>query len=405
MSWLLVARVAMVALLRNRMRTVLTTLGIAIGIAAVVCTVALGQGSAAQIHQRFLDLGDNFIWIENGSRNVGGVRTGSGGVPRLTADDAAAFVADVPDVVRCSPNVNGRIQLIRGDQNWNTRYRGVSPDYMLVKAWPVVRGTSFDDLDVQAHAKVAVLGATVAEELFGGDNPVGQQFRAGPLVFTAVGVLDARGAAAGDNQDDTILIPYTTAQRNLKGNESRVDDIMCSARTTAAIKPAQDGIAALLRIRHRIGPDEPDDFNIRAPDDAIRLQEASAQTMELMISSVASVSLIVGGIGVMNIMLVSVTERTREIGLRMALGARQFDVQLQFLAEAIALGLVGGAVGVLLAVAGAAIFSDSFGFPMIIAPATVAVATSFAASVGLIFGFYPARRAAGLDPIDALRIE
>ncbi len=321
MSLWLVMRVAALALARHRLRTVLTTLGIAIGIAAVVCTVAFGDGSAAQIHQQFLNLGDNFIWIENGNRNLRGVRTGAGGATNLTAEDSSAIVSEVPEVTRCSPNVDGRVQLIRGDRNWNTRYRAVSADYLLVKAWPVVRGTSFDEFDVQGLAKVAVLGDTVATELFGDEDPVGQTFRSGSLILTAVGVLEARGASGDQNQDDTIFLPYTTAQRYLRGDERRVDDIMCSATTAASIAPAQVNIAALLRIRHRIGPNDPNDFNIRDPSAFIEREQASARTMELMISSVASVSLIVGGIGIMNIMLVSVVERVR--GDRSADGARR----------------------------------------------------------------------------------
>jgi putative ABC transport system permease protein len=399
-------RIALRALARHRLRTALTVLGIMVGIAAVICTVALGEGSAALIHQQLLNLGDNFIWIENGSANVGGVRSGARTVPRLTVDDSAAIALEVDEIVRCSPNVDGRIQLIRGNQNWNTMYRGVAPDYLLIKAWPVADGAAFSDVDVQARAHVALLGRTVATMLFGDEDPIGQTFRVGPLLFTAIGVLKTRGASTtGQDQDDTIFLPYTTAMTQLKGNPNAVDDIMCSATSTAAIKPAQEAIAELLRARHRLRDEQPDDFNIRAPDDSIRLQEDSARTMEVMLSAIASVSLLVGGIGVMNIMLVSVAERTREIGLRMAIGARQRDVQVQFLAEALVLGLVGGATGVALGAAASQVFADAYGWPMTISPPTIAVAVAFASGVGLVFGYYPARHAAGLDPIEALRIE
>jgi putative ABC transport system permease protein len=405
MTLSLVVRVAALALARHRLRTFLTTLGIAIGIAAVVCTVALGDGSAAQIQRQFANLGDNFIWIENGSRKLGGVHTGAGGATTLTADDAFAIVSEIPEVTRCSPNVDGRIQLIRGDRNWNTRYQAVSADYLVVKAWPVVRGTAFDAVDVRDVAKVAVLGDAVATELFGDEDPIGQTFRAGSLILTAVGVLEARGANGYQNQDDTIFLPYTTGQRYLKGDERRVDDIMCSASTPENMTLAQAEIATLLRIRHRIQPDGPDDFNMRDPSAFIENEQASARIMELMISAVASVSLVVGGIGVMNIMLVSVAERVREIGLRMALGARQLDVQRQFLIEAAALGLAGGVVGVLVAFGACAFFSARFGLATVMSSRTVMGATLFAASVGLVFGYFPARRAARLDPIEALRTE
>jgi putative ABC transport system permease protein len=394
------------ALSRNRLRTALTVLGIMVGIAAVICTVALGEGSAALIHQQLLNLGDNFVWIENGSANVGGVRTGARTVPKLTADDSAAMAAEIPEIARCSPNVDSRVQLVYGNQNWNTTYRGVAPDYMIIKAWPVVEGASFSDADVQTRAHVAVLGRTVATMLFGDEEPIGRTFRVGPLLFTAVGILKTRGAStSGQDQDDTIFLPYTTAMAQIKGNLIVVDDIMCSATSAEAIKPAQEKIADLLRVRHRLRDDQPDDFNIRAPDDAIKLQEDSARTMEIMLSAIASIALLVGGIGVMNIMLVSVAERTREIGLRMAIGARERDVQFQFLAEALILGLVGGAAGVLLGAAASQVFADAYGWPMVISPKTIAVAVSFASGVGLIFGYYPARHAASLDPIEALRSE
>ena len=399
-------RIAVRALSRNRLRTALTVLGIMVGIAAVICTVALGEGSAALIHQQLLNLGDNFVWIENGSANVGGVRSGARTVPKLTADDSTAIVSEIQQVTRCSPNVDARIQLVRGNQNWNTTYRGVAPDYLIIKAWPVIEGAAFSDFDVQTRAHVAVLGRTVATMLFGDEDPIGQTFRVGSLLFTAVGILKTRGAStSGQDQDDTVFLPYTTAMAQLKGNLVTVDDIMCSATSAEAIKPAQDKIAELLRLRHRLREDQPDDFNIRAPDDAIRLQEDSARTMELMLSAIASVSLLVGGIGVMNIMLVSVAERTREIGLRMAIGARERDVQVQFLAEALILGLVGGAAGVMLGAVGSQVFAEAYGWPMVISPKTIAVAVAFSSGVGLIFGYYPARHAASLDPIDALRIE
>jgi putative ABC transport system permease protein len=399
-------RIAVRALARNRLRTLLTILGIMVGIAAVICTVALGQGSADQIQQQMANLGDNFIWIENGSRNVGGVRTGAGGVARLTVEDSDAIANEVPEIARCSPNVDGRIQLVQGNQNWNTSYRGVSPDYLLIKAWPVVQGASFADADDLAHAHVAVLGRTVVTNLFPDDeDPIGAAIRVGNLPFTVVGVLQSRGqSTTGQDQDDTIFLPYTTVMHQLKGTVF-VDDIMCSATTSESIPVAQEHITDLLRARHRLLEDAPDDFNIRSPEDSIKLQEDTAATMSLMLSAIASVSLLVGGIGVMNIMLVSVAERTREIGLRMAIGAREADVRTQFLVEALLLGLTGGAAGVGVGAVGARVFELQNHWPMPISGSTVLTAVAFSCAVGLIFGYYPARHAASLDPIESLRAE
>ena len=400
-------RIAFAALGRNGLRTFLTILGIMVGIGAVICTVALGEGSAAMIHQQMLNLGDNFVWIENGGSNAGGVRTGARSVPRLTAADSAAIVEEIPEIVRCSPNVDSRIQVVHGNQNWNTTYRGVAPDYMTIKAWPIVEGTSFTDADVQQRSRVADVGHTLVDKLFEGDSPINQTIRIGSVPFSVVGVLKTRGmSTSGQDQDDTVFVPISTAQHSFKGSSSvTVDDIMCSASSTGAIKPAQDHIAELIRSRHKIQPGQPDDFAIRAPEDSIKLQEDTAATMELMLSAIASVSLLVGGVGVLNIMLVSVAERTREIGLRMAIGARQGDVRLQFLVEAIMLGLAGGAAGVVLGLGASQVFADTYGWPMVVSTDTILVAVAFSSAVGLIFGYYPARHASSLDPIDALRIE
>lgn len=399
------ARIALRALVRNRLRTLLTILGIMVGIAAVTCTVALGNGSGEQIQQQMRNLGDNFIWIENGSRNLGGVQTGAGGVPRLTVEDTQAIVSDVPEIVRCSPNVDGHIQLVRGNANWNTQYRGVSPDYLLIKAWPVVEGAPFDETDVRAKAHVVILGRTVVRQLFGDDDPIGQTIRIAALSFTVVGVLEGRGqSTTGQDQDDTIFMPYTTVMQQLN-RTTTLDDVMCSASQLGYIPVAQDHIADVLRERHHIQPDGPDDFNLRTPEDQIRLQQSTADTMALMLSAVASVSLLVGGVGIMNIMLVSVAERTREIGLRMAIGARQADVQAQFLAEALALGLAGGTCGVLLGAVASRVFAASYGWPMQMSTDTVVIAVVFSSAVGVVFGYYPASHAASLDPIEALRIE
>jgi len=398
--------IAVRALARNRLRTLLTILGITIGIAAVICTVALGAGSAALIQQQMANLGDNFIWIENGAANVGGVRIGAATVAKLTVEDSQAMVQEIPSIVRCSPNVDGRIQVIHGDQNWYTQYRGVSPDYLLIKAWPVVLGTSFSDYDDANRSRVVILGQTLVRQLFGDEDPIGQSMRFGSIPVMVVGVLQGRGnSTTGQDQDDTIFLPYTTAMHFLHGNRPYIDDVMCSATTNAAIPTARDAIADLLRARHRLADGAPDDFNLRTPEDSLRLQADTANTMQAFLSAVASVSLLVGGVGVMNIMLVSVTERTREIGLRMAIGARERDVRVQFLAEAATLGALGGIFGVAAGLVASNGIAQSNGWPMVVSTQTIAWSVAFSAAVGLVFGYYPARRAAALDPIEALRIE
>jgi putative ABC transport system permease protein len=404
--WSLI-KIALTALGRNSLRTALTTLGIAVGIAAVIGTVALGEGSAAQVHKDLVNLGDNFVWLENGSLNVGGARTGSGGASKLTLDDMRAVLDEIPEIARCSPQVDSRSQIVYGNQNWNTMFRGVSPEFMQIRSWPVEDGTAFTDHDVETFARVVLLGSSVAAVLSpeGHDAIIGQQIRVGRVPFTVLGVLKAKGqSSVGQDQDDFIVIPYSTVMRTLK-RQVFLDDILCSARSSADIPAAQGKMAALMRDRHRIMDGKADDFNIRAPDEAIKVREETTRSLGLMISSVAFVSLIVGGVGIMNIMLVSVTERTREIGLRMAIGARESDVQRQFLLEALVLGLLGGAVGVLLGVAGSRFLTDSLGWPMEISWRTIAVAVAFSSAVGLVFGYYPARRAAQLDPIEALRVE
>lgn len=405
MSILLVLRVAVSALWRNRLRTSLTMLGMAIGIGAVICTVALGEGSAARIHQQLLDIGDNLVWVENGNRNVAGVRTGAGGIMRLTPDDLQAIRDDVPEVVRCSPQADARNQLVAGNQNWSTQARGVSPDYLQIKKWSITAGVAFTEADVESRATVAILGTVTAAALFGDTDPVGQPFRIGTVPFTVVGVLGAKGqSATGQDQDDTLFIPYTTSSHYFKGNPY-LDDIMCSTGSAAEIAPAQQHIAELLRLRHRIAPDAPDDFNLRSPDDAVKTREAATQTLELMLAAVAAVSLVVGGVGIMNIMLVSVAERTREIGLRMAIGAHARDVRRQFLSEAALLGIAGGLAGIVGGALSAQIITDRFGWPMHLSTTTIVVAVGFATLVGLVFGYVPASHAAQLDPIEALRSE
>ncbi len=396
---------ALRALRRNIMRSALTTLGIAVGIAAVMCTVALGEGSSEQVQRQLLEMGDNFVWIEAGGRNVGGVRTGTGASPTLVIEDMQAIQESAHDVTACTAQVDSRVQLVSRNQNWNTTYRGVSPEYLEIRRWVIEAGDMFSKQDVDSRANVCVIGKTVVDQLFGDDNPVGQSIRVNNLPFKVIGVLRAKGTSStGQDQDDTLLLPYTTAQRKIKGIHW-LDDIMCSISSRELVPKAQDEIVALLRLRHRLTPAADNDFTIRTPQETMRLREETTKTLALMISSVASVSLVVGGIGVMNIMLVSVVERTREIGVRLATGARERDVRRQFLAEAVALSLVGGVAGITLGFAASRVLGSTLGWPMRVSPQTIAIATACATGAGVIFGYYPARRASALDPIDALRSE
>ncbi|HYN09794.1 MAG TPA: ABC transporter permease [Vicinamibacterales bacterium] len=405
MAILAAIRVALAALWRNRLRTVLTMLGITIGIAAVICTVSLGQGSAAEVRAQLEQLGDNFVWIEAGSRNVGGVRTGAGGGKPLGPRDMDLILQHIPLVTACSPMVDARVQVVRGNQNWNTTYRGVSPDFLSIRRWVVESGTSFSDADVESRAHVCLLGRPVVDQLFpDGEDPVGETIRVNNLLFRVVGVLKAKGASAGQNQDDMILMPWTTAQRRIRGI-TWFDDIMCSTPSPELLPPVRDAIITLLRDEHGLAFDQANDFNVRMPEETLILRQQTAETMGIFLASVAGISLVVGGIGIMNIMLVSVTERTREIGLRMAIGARERDVMRQFLVEALVLGVLGGALGVSLGVGGSRLLTTWQGWPTVVTTDTVMIAVAVACLTGLVFGYYPARRAAKLDPIEALRFE
>jgi putative ABC transport system permease protein len=398
-------RMALRTLGRNKLRTSLTMLGITIGIGAVICTVAVGQGGAGRIREQMLMLGDNFVWVEAGGRSVSGVRTGTGATMSLRLTDMQAILQTVPLIKTCSPQVDGRTQVVYQNQNWNTVFRGVSSDFLTVRRWSVVSGGIFSPDEVEASANVAVLGQTVVGYLFPGENPLGKIIRIGNLPFRVVGVLQAKGfSATGQDQDDFLLMPYTTAQKKVKGIDW-LNDILCSAISPEAIRPAQDNITLLLRERHHILPGTMDDFNIRSPQEILQAQEQASNTLTLMLTCVALVSLLVGGIGVMNIMLVSVTERTREIGLHLAIGATEHDVQLRFLSEAVVLCLFGGLFGVVGGVFAAQTLARLFGWPVTISVETIAVAVLFAAFTGISFGYYPARKAAALDPIEAMRYE
>ena len=397
--------VALSALARNKLRTALTMLGIAIGIAAVICTVAIGEGGSSRIREQLQNLGDNFVWVEAGSRNLQGVRTGTGTTKTLTARDATAILEAVPLIKSMSPQVDARIQVIYGNTNWNTVYRGVSPEYLSIRRWAMERGSCFTAQDVATSANVCVLGRSVAEQLFGEEDPIGKSIRLRDQPFRVLGVLKPKGEnAAGQDQDDFLMIPWTTAQHKIKGI-SWLDDILCSAVSADAIRPARAQISALLRQRHHLRPDAADDFNIRAPEEMLQAQEETSRTFTVLLLSIASVSLLVGGIGIMNIMFVTVTERTREIGVRMAIGATKKNIQAQFLFEALILSSLSGVAGAIVGVVASSIFSRALAWPTIIPPQWIVIAVLFSAFVGVFFGFYPARKAALLDPIEALRYE
>src|SRR6266446_5073702 len=403
MPLLLVLRIALRALARHTLRTVLSMLGISIGVGAFICSVAVGQGAARQIEEQIRSLGENFIWIEAGNRNVNGVRTGTHGTQSLTVRDAYALQAQIPFLAQMSPNVDMRVQVVYRDQNWATQVRGVTPAYVAVRGWRLARGTFFADDDVTSARKVCVLGQTVVANLFGAADPVGQTIRVQQIPCQVVGVMAVKGQSPiGQDQDDVLLMPYTTVQKKLKGI-SWLDDILCSAVSAEAIPMAEAAITALLRERHQVRPGQADDFNLRHPTEIAQAQVASQRTMTLLLASVAAVALVVGGIGIMNIMLVSVTERTREIGVRLAVGARQRDIHAQFLVEAVTMALLGGGCGIGLGLGSAYGIAAVAAWRTLIRAETLVVAVGFAVAVGMVFGFYPARQAARLDPIEALR--
>jgi putative ABC transport system permease protein len=403
----LFSREAVRALSRNKMRSSLSAIGITIGIAAVVCVVAIGTAGSQRAEQQLQNLGDNLVWIEAGSRNVNGVRSGSHGMTSLTMEDAKAILHEVPFIKSVSPNVDGSVLVASGKLNWTTHYRGVTPEFLGIKRWEVTEGEPFTKEDVDHVANLVMIGQTVRQQLFGSEEAVGRKIRINQQIYRVVGVLAPKGqSTTGQDQDDTIIMPYTTVQKRLRGKGfSWLDDIMCSAESLEAVKPAVDGINELLRERHRIRTAGGDDFNIRRPEDVIKAQIAANRTLSLFLISVASISLLVGGIGIMNVMLVSVTERTREIGLRMAVGAKTSAIHLQFLCEAVLLSLVGGFSGVLVGIAGSYITGYLLGWTMSIPLEALIIAPISAIAVGISFGFYPAWKATRLNPIAALRHE
>ncbi|MGH9372769.1 MAG: ABC transporter permease [Vicinamibacterales bacterium] len=404
MSILMTLRIALKALNRNKMRTILTMLGMIIGVGAVITMVALGRGAQSTIEEQVKSAGTNLINVNAGNFQQGGVRQGQGMATTLTAADAAALI-EVPGVQYVAAGVNSRGQVIAGNQNWSTRIEGTDVDFPLMRVWPVKYGAFFTQQDVNTAAKVAVLGTVVAETLFGPDeDPTGQIIRIRNQPFKVIGGMSSKGQGSfGQDQDDTIFTPYTTVQKKLQGIQ-HINNITISS-ATADTEPVAAAISDVLRVRHKLMPGEPDDFMVRTAEEIASVRTETTRTMTTLLAAIAGVSLLVGGIGIMNIMLVSVTERTREIGLRLAIGARGKDVLLQFLVEAIVISLFGGLLGIGLGFGLSAALERFLQWPTSIPPNAIGMAFGFAAATGVFFGFYPARKAAGLDPIEALRYE
>ncbi len=405
MSVLMIFRIAVRALGRNKLRTTLTMLGMIIGVAAVITMVALGSGAQAAIEEQIRGAGTNMITVFPGSVNTGGVKQGQGTSSRLVVDDAKAL-RTLPEVEFVSEGIQSRQQVIYSNQNWQTNIVGVNTDYVEIKAWPTKYGSFFTDDDVRSAAKVCTLGINVSENLFGPDvDPTGTELRIRNQIFHVLGVMQPKGASSsGQNQDDQILAPFTTVMKKLQGTEF-LTYILVGAKSADQVQAAADSVTTQLRIQHKIDSPDDDDFRVQTQDDMIAVRTQATQTMTSLLAGIAGVSLVVGGIGIMNIMLVSVTERTREIGLRMAIGARGFDVLLQFLVEAVVISVVGGSIGIGLGYGLAEFLRQYQGMTTLVPPDAVAMAVGFSAAVGIFFGFYPARKAAALDPIEALRFE
>jgi putative ABC transport system permease protein len=393
-------RIAVRALRVHKLRSLLTMLGIIIGVGAVVAMVSVGQGASMQITQRIASLGSNVLQVFPGSSSSGGVRGGAGSMSSLTLDDARAIAPACPDVAAVAPIVSRGAQIVYGNQNWATSVTGTTPEYLEVRSWEIAQGDMFTEDDVNAGTKVCVLGQTVVDNLFPDEDPVGAILRIGNVPFTVVGVLTVKGS----DQDDIILIPVVTAMRRLTGR-TNINRIMVSAVSQKRGDAAQEEVSQLLRARHNIRSSADDDFSVRNMADIASAVAQSSRVLTLLLASIASVSLLVGGIGIMNIMLVSVTERTREIGIRMAVGAKGRDVLLQFLVEAVVTSLLGGVLGILFGIGASKLIGliAKWNTPMV--PGAIVLAFVFSAVVGIFFGYYPARRAANLDPIEALRYE
>jgi putative ABC transport system permease protein len=401
-------RIALRALMVNKMRSALTMLGIIIGVGAVIAMIAVGSGAKARIEAQIASMGSNLIMVMSGSSTSGGIRFGAGTVPTLTADDAKAIQTEISGVKYTAPSINGVAQVVYGNQNWSTVIIGTTPEVLDIRDWPVAAGRPFTQQDVDGATKVCLLGKTVVENLFGGIDSVGQIVRIKKVPFTVIGVLVPKGQSTwGQDQDDIIFVPLTIAQKQLFGMQfpGMVRTIAVQARGPEVMKEVEEQITDLLRQRHRIQPSQESDFSVRNLTEVMSSAEQSANVMSLLLGAIASISLIVGGIGIMNIMLVSVTERTREIGIRIAVGAKGRDILLQFLIESLVLSLVGGILGIGIGMAGTLILSSFTQWPVLFSITAILLAFLFSGSVGVFFGFYPARKASLLNPIEALRYE
>jgi putative ABC transport system permease protein len=408
MNFPMTFRIAYKALGRNKMRSGLTMLGIIIGVGAVIAMIAIGSGAKARIQEQIASMGSNLIIVLSGSATSGGMRFGSGSVPTLTVDDSKAISAECSAVKYSAPVIQGVTQVVYGNQNWSTLTYASTPEALLIRDWPVVRGRAVTQSDVEGAAKVCLLGQTVVDNLFGDIDPVGQVVRIKQFPFTVIGVLSLKGQTTwGQDQDDVVYVPLTTGQRLLFGQQfpGMVRAISVQAAGPDTMKQAEDEITQLLRQRHRIRPSQENDFTVRNLTEMMSTAEESARVMSLLLGAIASISLLVGGIGIMNIMLVSVTERTREIGIRMAVGARGRDILYQFLIESLVLSLIGGVIGIFLGLGTSRLIAQVFKWPTLISFQALLLSFSFAGGVGVFFGFYPARKAANLDPIEALRYE
>ena len=398
-------RIALRALRRNKLRTVLTMLGIIIGVGAVIAMVGIGNGAKAQVEAQIASLGQNVILIFSGNVSRGGVSSGWGSAGTLSLDDAEAIRREVQGVAAVSPEVRTKTQVAAGNQNWSTQVLGESAEYFDLRQWSFSAGASFSEQDVRGANKVAVIGKTTAQQLYGLDDPIGQILRVKNVPFVVVGVLGPKGLSVmGSDQDDVAIMPYTSAMKRVMG-VTTLRTILVQAATTPLLAPVQQQIQDLLRQRHRLAPGRDDDFTVRNQQEIAEMATATSKIMTLLLAAIASVSLVVGGIGIMNIMLVSVTERTREIGIRMAIGARGRDILLQFLIEAVTLSLIGGIIGIGVGIGVSQILAAKLNWPTLVSTSSVVAAFVFSAAVGIFFGYYPARKASQLDPIDALRYE